>query len=49
MRRRVTFDARGRRGRKQDPEWANRRRLLTGRERLSDRSLRADVERSDRA
>ncbi|WP_244881181.1 ISL3 family transposase [Tsukamurella pseudospumae] len=39
VRRRVTFDARGRRGRKQDPEWANRRRLLTSRERLSDKSF----------
>ena len=39
VRRRVTFDAHGRRGRKQDPEWANRRRLLTARERLSDRSF----------
>lgn len=28
-RRRVTFDPPGRRGRKQDPEWANRRLLLT--------------------
>ena len=33
VRRRVTFDAHGRRGRKHDPEWANRRRLLTARER----------------
>lgn len=39
VRRRVTFDAHGRRGRTQDPEWANRRRLLTARERLSDRSF----------
>lgn len=39
VRRRVTFDAHGRRGRKQDPEWANRRRLLSARERLSDRSF----------
>ena len=38
-RRRVTWTLRGRRGRKLDPEWANRRRLLTGRGRLSDRSF----------
>ncbi|MDI3313936.1 MAG: transposase [Mycobacterium sp.] len=30
---------RERRGRKPDPEWANRRRLLTAWERLSDKSL----------
>nr|WP_246372617.1 ISL3 family transposase [Gordonia humi] len=36
VRRRVTWDRRGRRGRSTDPEWANRRRLLMGRERLSD-------------
>jgi transposase len=41
VRRRVTFDAHGRRGRKQDPEWANRRRLLTARERLSPRAFTA--------
>lgn len=35
VRRRVTWELRDRRGRKADPEWANRRRLLTGRERLS--------------
>ena len=38
VRRRLTRDTRGRRGqrgRKIDPEWTNRRRLLTGRERLS--------------
>lgn len=34
VRRRVTWQLRGRRGRKIDPEWANRRRLLTGAERL---------------
>lgn len=39
VRRRVTFDTHGRRGRKQDPEWANRRRLLTARERLSPRAF----------
>jgi len=41
VRRRVTFDTHGRRGRKQDPEWANRRRLLTARERLSHRAFAA--------
>ena len=39
VRRRVTFDAHGRRGRKQDPEWANRRRLLTARERLAPKAF----------
>jgi transposase len=39
VRRRLTWALRGRRGRKLDPEWANRRRLLTGRGRLSDRSF----------
>ncbi len=39
VRRRVTFDTHGRRGRKQDPEWANRRRLLTARERLSPKAF----------
>lgn len=39
VRRRVTVDTHGRRGRRQDPEWANRRRLLSARERLSDRSF----------
>jgi transposase len=34
VRRRITWELRNRRGRKLDPEWANRRRLLTGRERL---------------
>ena len=33
VRRRVTWELRDRRGRKLDPEWANRRRLLTARER----------------
>ena len=37
VRRRVTWDLKDRRGRKIDPEWANRRRLLTARERLSDK------------
>jgi transposase len=39
VRRRVTWDLRDRRGRKMDPEWANRRRLLRGRERLSGKSF----------
>ena len=39
IRRRVTWDLRERRGRKRDPEWANRRRLLTAWERLSDKSF----------
>ena len=39
VRRRVTWDMRHRRGRKLDPEWANRRRLLRARERLSDKSF----------
>ncbi len=39
VRRRVTWELRERRGRKRDPEWANRRRLLTAWERLSDKSF----------
>jgi transposase len=39
VRRRVTWELRDRRGRKIDPEWANRRRLLRARERLSDKSF----------
>ena len=39
VRRRVTWDLRDRRGRRIDPEWANRRRLLCARERLSDKSF----------
>ncbi|MGI8678690.1 MAG: ISL3 family transposase [Jatrophihabitans sp.] len=35
VRRRVTWDNRDRRGRLVDPEWANRRRLLTAKERLA--------------
>ncbi|XVX18970.1 ISL3 family transposase [Actinomycetota bacterium] len=35
LRQRVTREDRGRRGRKRDPEWASRRRLLTAHERLS--------------
>lgn len=36
VRRRITWDNRGRRGRKADPEWINRRRLLRAAERLTD-------------
>lgn len=39
VRRRVTWDLKDRRGRKLDPEWANRRRLLRGRERLSQKGF----------
>lgn len=39
VRQRATRDARGRRGRKKDPEWAGRRRLLTGHENLSSASF----------
>ena len=39
VRRRITWDLRERRGRRIDPEWANRRRLLRGRERLSETSF----------
>lgn len=39
VRRRTTWALRNRRGRKVDPEWANRRRLLTGRERLRPKAL----------
>lgn len=39
VRRRVTWELRDRRGRKADPEWANRRRLLRAREHLSDRNF----------
>ena len=35
VRRRVVWEQHGRRGRKIDPAWANRRRLLTAKERLS--------------
>ena len=53
VRQRATQDLLGRRGRKVDSTWANRRLLLRGRERLSER-VGADVERmrrprSDRA
>jgi transposase len=36
VRRRTTWESRGRRGRKADPEWLNRRRLLRGAERLTE-------------
>jgi len=39
VRQRVTREALGRRGRKVDPQWANRRRLLTGHEHLSATSF----------
>jgi len=39
VRRRVTWELKDRRGGKIDPEWANRRRLLTGRERLSEKNF----------
>jgi transposase len=39
VRRRVTWQLRNRRGRKLDPEWANRRRLLTAWERLRPNAL----------
>jgi transposase len=39
VRQRVTRDLLDRRGRKTDPIWANRRLLLRGRERLSERAL----------
>jgi transposase len=38
-RQRVTRDDLGRRGRRSDPAWANRRRLLRARERLSERAF----------
>jgi transposase len=40
VRQRVTREQLGRRGRRTDPSWANRRRLLRGRERLSDKAFR---------
>jgi len=39
VRQRATRDVRGRRGRKKDPEWAGRRRLLTAHERLTPASF----------
>jgi transposase len=41
VRRRVIWEQKGRRGRKVDPAWANRRRLLTGRERLSAKGFQS--------
>lgn len=41
VRRRVTWQQQGRRGRKVDPAWANRRRLLCARERLSEKAFAA--------
>ncbi|TDO27964.1 transposase [Kribbella sp. VKM Ac-2527] len=41
VRQRVTWDNRGRRGRTIDPEWTNRRRLLTARERLTHQRFQA--------
>ena len=41
VRRRVIWEAEGRRGRKVDPAWANRRLLLTGRERLRPKAFAA--------
>ncbi|PZR61515.1 MAG: ISL3 family transposase, partial [Chloroflexi bacterium] len=41
VRRRVVWEQEGRRGRKADPAWANRRRLLTGRQRLSEKAFQA--------
>ena len=38
VRHRVPWDLRYRRDRRADPEWANRRRLMRARERLSDLS-----------
>jgi hypothetical protein len=39
VRRRVIWEQKGRRGRKIDPAWANRRRLLTAREHLSGKAF----------
>jgi transposase len=41
VRRRTIWEQKGRRGRAVDPAWANRRRLLTGRQRLRPRSFAA--------
>jgi transposase len=41
VRRRVIWEQKGRRGRKIDPAWANRRRLLTAKERLSPKAFAA--------
>lgn len=39
VRRRVIWEQKGRRGRKIDPAWANRRRLLTGQQRLRPKAF----------
>jgi hypothetical protein len=44
VRRRVTWDLRDRRGRRADPEWANRRRLMRGTGTLVGQEFREDVE-----
>ena len=41
VRRRTIWEQEGRRGRKIDPAWANRRRLLTGRQRLRPKAFAA--------
>lgn len=41
VRRRVVWEQKGRRSRKIDPAWANRRRLLSARERLTDKAFTA--------
>jgi transposase len=41
VRRRVIWEQKGRRGRKIDPAWANRRRLLTAKEHLSHQAFAA--------
>ena len=41
VRRRVIWEQKGRRGRKLDPAWANRRRLLRAKESLSDKGFAA--------
>jgi hypothetical protein len=41
VRRRTIWEQQGRRGRKIDPAWANRRRLLTGRQRLRPKAFTA--------
>jgi len=41
VRRRVIWEQKGRRGRKVDPAWANRRRLLSARERLRPKAFAA--------
>jgi len=43
VRRRVIWEQKGRRGRKIDPAWTNRRRLLTARERLTRDSPRVEL------